>query len=107
MKNLLSIAIAFSFLGIDCNQAYVTPPKPTPVVVDTDLCQTAEAHLKSLCDSNPTNNLYCCQVVTPTKKGKSYAEFCREKQEQGLFLNPKCVSEVISCDQVDVCTNSN
>lgn len=84
----------------------ITPPTPTPVVTDTDQCNAAEQHLNTLCKADPVKNNYCCQVVAPTKKGKSYTQFCQEKQNQGVFLNPKCVSSVLSCDQIDPCTNS-
>jgi hypothetical protein len=83
-----------------------TPPHPTPVVIDTDQCGAAETNLHSLCNADPVKNSYCCQVVAPTKKGKSYTQFCQDKQLQGVFLNPKCVSSVTSCEQIDACTNS-
>lgn len=93
----------------DCaptNSEPVTPPKPTPVVTDTDQCGAVEQHLNDMCKADPVKNSYCCEVVAPTKKGKSYTQFCQEKQAQGVFLNPKCVANVTSCDQIDPCTNS-
>lgn len=83
-----------------------TPPTPTPIVTDTDQCAPAEQHLHDLCSADPGKNNYCCRVVAPTKKGKSYTQFCQEKQNEGVFLNPKCIESVTSCDQIDACTHS-
>lgn len=106
---IISLMTGSAFLFDGCpGQAgdVPTPPKPTPVVTGTDQCGAAEQNLHNLCNMDPVKNNYCCQVVAPTKKGKSYTQFCQEKQNQGIFLNPKCVSGVTSCDQIDPCTNS-
>jgi len=70
-------------------------PKPTPIVVDNYLCAAAETHLKEL---------KCIGEGSYTKKGKSFTIFCLETQQNGIFLNPKCLTEINSCEQIDSCT---
>lgn len=107
MKLFLLLLTAFSLNTCNTtNGEAPTPPRPTPIVTDTSLCSSAEQHLQQMCDADKSANNYCCLVVAPTKKGKSYAQFCQDKQNEGVFLNPKCVSTVTSCDQIDACTNS-
>ena len=96
-KSILFIIFSSFLFGCPVNQDIV-PPRPTPVVTDTDQCEMAEANLKAR-QCIPTDRPY-------TKKGKSFTQFCKDKQEQGIFLNPKCLSQVTKCDQIDVCTNS-
>lgn len=103
MKNL--IFCSFLFILIGCPQNPVTP-KPTPIVVDTEMCDTADKHLAQLCLADSEKNKYCCMIGSPTKKGKTYTQFCIEKQNQGVWLNPRCVSQITSCEQIDNCTNS-
>lgn len=107
MKNFLLFCVVFFaiLINVGCPRNPVSP-HPTPVVTDTNMCVEVETHLTQMCNANPTKNAYCCQVSAPTKKGKSYTQFCIEKQNQGVFLNPKCVSQVTSCDQIDQCTQS-
>lgn len=103
MKKFIFMSILFC-LAIGCSQP--VPPHPTPVVVDTAVCIEADQHLQQLCNADPTKNAYCCEVSAPTKKGKSFTQFCIEKQNQGVFLNPRCLSQVSSCDKIDACTQS-
>lgn len=108
MKKLIFptlFAITLLTVIVGCPPAPV-PPHPTPVVTDTFLCPDADTHMAALCQADPVKNAYCCQVDALTKKGKNYTQFCIEKQNQGIFLNPRCVSQVTSCEQIDVCTQS-
>ncbi len=111
MKNIVVLFLISCFLLIiGCPQDNPQPkptPRPTPKPTDSVLCKDAQATLESLCQADPIKNIYCCQVCSKTKRGKTYTEFCEEKQEQGLSLNPKCVSQITACDQIDACTNSN
>lgn len=104
MKKYIILA---TILQIGCVNESVKP-HVTPVPIDSDvmMCAMAEQNLQKLCDSNSTKNAYCCKVVKKTKKGKSYTQFCAEKQLEGIFLNPKCLSEIKSCDLIDKCTQS-
>jgi hypothetical protein len=108
IKQLATILLSLTMFH-DCatNTTNSTvPPRPTPVPVDTDMCSAAEQHLQQMCNSDQTANAYCCAVVAPTKKGKTFTQFCEAKQNEGVFLNPKCVSEVKSCGDIDSCTGS-
>lgn len=69
------------------------PVPPTPVVVDTDLCDAAGQNL-----------LTACPKLAKTPAGKPFADFCREAHSDGLFVNPACVSKAKSCDEANVCS---
>jgi hypothetical protein len=79
------------------------PPAPAPLVSDTDYCGPAETNLEKLCQTNSTANAYCCKVVALTALHKTFEQFCTETQNSGVFLNPKCLAAVVSCDQIDKC----
>lgn len=80
----------------DCNKTNVSPPRPTPIVVDTNYCKDAEVHLLEL----------KCPVAQPTKKGVPFEEFCKQTQNAGVFVNPRCLASVRDCQSVDYCTFS-
>ena len=82
------------------------PPRPTPIPTDTNMCESAQQHLDQMCKADPSGNAYCCAVVASTKKGKTFTQFCQDKQNDGVALNPKCLSEVKSCGEIDSCTGS-
>lgn len=105
MKKII-FSLIFATALIDGCPSQPVQPHPTPEVADTALCPNADEHLTQLCQADPVKNKYCCQVVAPTKKGKNFTQFCIEKQNEGLFLNPRCLSTVTSCDQIDVCTKT-
>lgn len=71
-------------------------PRPTPVPTDTEYCDLAEVHLIML----------HCSEGNPTTRGKRFADVCRELQAAGIAVNPKCLANVTSCAEVDVCTGS-
>lgn len=106
MKKYIFSVIFSTALVINCGSTTVQS-HPTPVVTDTAMCVTADQHLASLCSADSSKNAYCCLVDALTKKGKNYTQFCIEKQNEGVFLNPRCISQVTSCDQIDACTQSN
>ncbi len=85
-----------------CPNNDFVPPKPPPAVTDTEFCGPAEDNLKKL-GCIPSDKPY-------TKKGLSFKEFCEKKQDDGVFLNPKClaneVTEKTGCSYVDVCTGT-
>lgn len=92
--------ISLLFLGFDCSGKQPIPqpvpvkPQPTPIVTGTNYCDKAQENLLRL----------NCVEGHSTKKGKPFAQFCRETQENGIFINPKCLSEITDCGQVDSCT---
>lgn len=98
-QHILMMAGSLLLWGPSCSAPGPTnpvEPRPTPIVTDSDYCDKAEANLVRL----------NCPEGNPTKKGKSFSDLCFELQQKGVFLNPKCLSTVTSCDQVDYCTHS-
>ncbi len=97
MKSLALITF-FTLIVPNCDSIQQpVQPKPVEEVRDSAYCDLAETHLKQL---------KCIPDGAFTKKGKSFSDFCQETQINGVFVNPKCLSEIVSCDQMDVCTNS-
>lgn len=81
-----------------------TPPRPTPVVKDTELCEAAGRNLKrNQCIEDDKNF---------TKLGKSFKQFCEETHNAGVYLNPSCLANISATDkgdcldQMDTCTYS-
>ncbi len=84
------------------NSCHPTPsadpvaPHPTPVPTDVEMCDAAEVHLIAL----------GCPEGQPTKRGTRFADICRELSAAGIFPNPRCLANVKSCSEVDVCTGT-
>ncbi len=101
MAAMLAVIIFLIFLN-SCPDASYVPPQPTPVVKDTEWCQAAEVNLQQL-ECIPDDQPY-------TKKGLTFTQFCEQKHEDGVFLNPKClateVTEKTTCSYIDVCTGT-
>ena len=99
--SMLLIISILIFFNSCLNDTYV-PPQPTPVVKDTEWCQAAEINLQQL-ECIPDDQPY-------TKKGLTFTQFCEQKHEDGVFLNPKClateVTEKTTCSYIDVCTGT-
>lgn len=104
-KNILTLIFAGTVI-VACSGT-TTQTRPAAITGDSNMCPTAEEHLTQLCKKDEIVNRYCCEVVAPTQKGKSFTQFCSEKQAQGVRLNPGCLARITSCEQVDVCTSSN
>jgi hypothetical protein len=103
MKKALVLAAVVSLI-ISCQPVHKPIDyRPTPKPVGTQYCNTAERHLTELCSSNPEENLYCCQTVASTKKGKTFTQFCEETQNAGIALDPECLSKIIVCGGIDKC----
>lgn len=96
----------FLLLFLTCCSSDKIPASPPSLETNYQLCELAQEHLYSMCTADDIRNSYCCEIVKPTKKGKSYSQFCREKMFQGVDLNPQCVAEVTACGQIDFCTGS-
>lgn len=63
-----------------------TPPRPTPIVKDTEFCESAGKNLeKYQCIKN-------AESFTPA--GKSFKRFCEEKHQSGVYLNPQCLTNI-------------
>ena len=96
MKKHLSFLFVLCFLGACQPPSNEFVPAPTPIVKDTDYCEAAGKRLEEL----------KCKESVPTKTGKTFAEFCRETQNAGIYLNPVCLSKITNCNQVNCCTNT-
>jgi hypothetical protein len=91
--------LIFSLLLCTCHPDQVNPP-PKP---DSDLCA-------KMCEHIGPKGLGCEEgypVYDSDKPGpkdvpnESCEEFCVITQNNGIFLNPSCVSLVKSCDQIE------
>lgn len=97
MNKFILLFVVLSTTIIACGPAQYPPrPRPTPVVTDTQYCDTAEANLIKL----------GCPEGKPTKRGTRFGDLCRELHENGIFLNPQCLSTIVTCSAVDVCTST-
>lgn len=79
-------------------------PAPTPRVVpaaDSDLLGAMCQHLKALkCEEG--NDVYDSDVPGPKDVPNTTCEAAyRKMQDNGVWLNPKCVLKVTSCDQIE------
>lgn len=92
----------------------VTPVPP--VIVDQSDCQAACDNLNHLnCDDGKdidmklecANNSECspgqnCSPVTKTCVAPCLT-FCIDTENKGVWLDPKCVAQITSCDQIENC----
>ena len=96
MKRLCLLGLLCVFSAIfpaACAGSDVIPEPVIPVVTGSEWCERAEKNLLAL----------GCPEGEPTKKGKSFAEFCRETQENGISVNPECLAGIKSCDAISAC----
>lgn len=87
--------LLFLFL-IGC-QPTSTPAKPP---ISTDACDAAENHL--------LNDLECPDgrggmLGGPTKKGKSWAQLCKDDAANGVDLHAACLAMIGKCSEADAC----
>ena len=97
MKKLILMCLALLVMAPDCGPPTpVPPPVPTPPVPpDTDKCVSACANLTKLhCSEGDPIKMSDGSVVT-------CEQFCRDTQNQGVYLNPDCVSKVTKCSDVE------
>lgn len=86
---IIFVAAALGLAG--CPTEPVVPDPKIPQVKGSEWCERAEKNLLAL----------GCEEGQPTKEGKSFTEFCKETQANGIDLNPQCLANISSCDQVD------
>lgn len=92
MKNGLIAASLLSFILIAC------PNGPIPITEGIQYCQAAENHLKEL---------GCIARDKPyTVKGKSFTQFCQDTMQNGVNISPKCLCEITSCNQMNMCVQA-
>jgi len=92
------VGLVLPFVFAACPSPVSPTPNPPP---DTDFCQSMCDHLQALgCEEGQP--LYNNDL--PGEKGvpnQSCADNCVELQNKGLFINPRCVSTVEKCDQIE------
>ena len=90
---------AFLLLGCPTPTDPITPsPIPPP---DTDLCVSMCDHLAALgCEEGQP--VYNSDLPGPVDvPNQSCADNCKELQDKGFFVNPRCVLTVKSCDDIE------
>lgn len=71
----------------------------TQVVPDTNYCYSAEANLRNLQCRDSTGDL-----MWQNKSGEHFATTCKRIQEEGgVYINPKCISNAKTCEELNVC----
>lgn len=99
MKKLMPLIL----LLISCEDKK-TPPRPMPIVKDTEYCELAGKNLQEQKCIDDFNKF--------TPAGKSFKQFCEDKHKQGIYLNPQCLVNIKAKDsndcreQMNVCTYS-
>lgn len=98
MKYLALLALILLALGCPPKDPVVPPPNPP---VDTDLCGEMCEHLKTLgCEEG--EDVYNNDIPGPVDEpNQSCEDWCAEMQDKGVFINPRCVSKVESCDEIE------
>lgn len=74
-------------------------PEPPPPPEDTDWCGRAEERLEELqCHDLAGNPMWV------NLSGEQFKSTCERAQEQGrIFLNPKCIANVATCEEANKC----
>lgn len=107
------LAFAVAFVGCLCKAPPVANP---PKLTDQDKCEAACKHIGPEGLKCPEGNAVVmtrsCKDTSSCKVGQSCVagmcevsctKFCIDTQDNGVWLNPGCVSSVTSCDQIDAC----
>lgn len=110
MKNIIFLICSF-FIINGCNQ--FATPNPTKLT-DQNECIPACANLQKLgCEEGlPIRTRVACVTSSDCPNGQSCAgdvctvscaQFCIESENNGIWLQPTCVSHISSCTQVQDC----
>ena len=91
MKETIAIfltSIALTGLLLACG------PRPIPhIPPDTAQCSAACENLRAI----------GCEEGEPLSDGTSCEKFCVDTQNSGHWLNPTCVKDITSCDDIEAC----
>jgi hypothetical protein len=100
-KLFSTITLALFLTGCPSNPGTpdpIVPPNPPP---DTDWCATMCLHLSRMgCEEGGpvyNNDLPGLEGIP----NQSCADNCVELQDRGFFVNPKCVVDAPSCEEVE------
>ena len=90
--------VGFLLAGCPGPSNVVPPPNPPP---DTDLCASMCQHLQKLgCEEG--KDLYNNDLPGPNGvPNQTCAANCKELQDKGFAVNPRCVSTVQKCDEIE------
>lgn len=100
MKRLFWLILpALLLVGCPPNPDHPVPPPNPPV--DTDLCTDMCDHLKKLgCEEG--EDVYNNDLPGPEgEPNQSCSDNCKELQDKGFFVNPRCVLTVKSCEEIE------
>lgn len=86
LTTMFLLAFSLSMLAAHCD-----PPPVVIVPPDTDKCPEACANLQVL----------GCEEGDPLPDGLTCTEFCVRTQNQGAWLDPKCLASVTSCEDIE------
>jgi hypothetical protein len=94
-----------------------TPSNPTPpVVTDSAKCSDACVNLKNLgCEEgNPIDMHTSCETDSNCGSGQvcsalgkcmvTCEKFCKDSENQGVWMMPGCVAAASSCEAIQACT---
>lgn len=100
LKNFVAGILLFGTLH-GCPSTSSKPLPQPAVIVDTNECGPACVHLMELgCEEG-------LPVEVPADGGgtrlASCGEVCKNTQDHGVWLNPKCVQTIKSCADVESC----
>lgn len=94
------LVLALVFLGCQPIEPVTPSPNPPP---DTNLCARMCEHIgpaKLNCEEGEM--VYNNDIAGPADvPNQTCADNCKELQDKGFFVNPRCVSIVPSCDQIE------
>lgn len=106
----------FAMLFVACTGCIeLTNGQPMPTqLTDQHECIPACANLQKLgCEEgNPILTKNTCTTSSDCPKGQtcsgdvctvSCAQFCIESENAGVWLQPKCASQIVSCNQLQAC----
>ncbi len=99
MRPLLALALVMATL-VGCASCRSTPVGPENVVDagDDDACGRACRRLTTL----------GCPEAEPTDAGATCVAVCRDAEASGVVsLEPECVANVASCDDIDSCVRDS
>ena len=109
---LFTCALAMVFVG--CPKTTNVTPQP-PVIVDQDKCQAACDNLKALgcVEGQPIDMHTKCMINAECAAGQTCSAlgtcitpcvtFCVDTENQGVWLDPVCVSKITTCREIDNC----
>ena len=115
IKNIFAafMVITVMFAGCLCKSPPVANP---PKLTDQNKCEDACKHIGpeglNCEEGKPVVMTRSCKEGNSCKVGEacvagmcevSCTKFCIDTQDNGVWLNPICVSKVSSCDQIDAC----